>query len=56
VRRASACDDVVVALNDARDRLIVLNANWPGRAVREVPVGRWSGRSVQDAALVTRRA
>ena len=52
IRRAWACDDVVVGLSDHRDSLIVMNANMPQRTGREVHVARMTGRSVQDACIV----
>lgn len=56
VRRVWACDDVLVALADQRDRLIVLNGSMPARTGREVPIARLLGRSVHDACLVVRHA
>jgi hypothetical protein len=53
IRRAWACDDVVVGLADRRDKLLVMNANLPERTAREIPVGRTLGHSIQDACLVT---
>jgi len=52
IRRAWACDDVIVGLNEWRDRLIVMNANLPGRTGRDVPIARLLGHSIQDAAIV----
>ena len=54
IRRAWACDDVVVGLNQLRDRLVVLNANLPERVGREVRIGQMTGQSVQDACIVVR--
>ncbi len=54
IRRAWACDDLIVALSERRDRLLVLHAALPGRHVREAPVSRLVGHSIQDACLVTR--
>ncbi len=51
VRRAWACDDLLLGLSDQRDRLIVHGADSP---VLDVPVARILGRSIQDACLVTR--
>jgi hypothetical protein len=56
VRRVWACDDVLMALADQRDRLIVLNGSMPARTGREVPIARLLGRSVHDACLVVRHA
>jgi hypothetical protein len=53
IRRAWVADDVIVALNESRDRLFVANANTPARAAREVAVSRLVSRSIQDACIVT---
>ncbi|MBU0616357.1 MAG: SMP-30/gluconolactonase/LRE family protein [Planctomycetes bacterium] len=55
IRRAWACDDVVVGLNQLRDRLVVMNANLPERVGRDVRIGQMTGQSVQDACIVIRR-
>ncbi|MGE3181837.1 MAG: hypothetical protein AB7N71_09415 [Phycisphaerae bacterium] len=52
IRRAWPADDVIVALNDHRDRLLVMNMDSPDRTAREVPLARMLGRSVQDVCLV----
>lgn len=52
LRRVWAADDVMVAVSDARDRLYVMSGNSPERMGREVPIGRWVGRSVQDVSVV----
>jgi len=54
IRRAWACDDVVVGLNQLRDRLIVMNANLPERTGREARIARMTGQSIQDACIVLR--
>ena len=54
VRRAWACDDLLVALNDYRDRLIVMRPDAPEQTGSEIPVGRMLGHSVQDVCLVVR--
>jgi hypothetical protein len=54
IRRAWACDDVVVGLNQLRDRLIVMNANLPERTGREARIAQMTGQSIQDACIVTR--
>jgi hypothetical protein len=53
MRRVWAADDIVVGLNDRRDRLIVMNSNSPERVGREVSLARLLGSSIQDACLVT---
>lgn len=55
LRRVWASDDLVVGLTDRRDRLIVMNANMPERQGFDVPIGQMTGRSVQDACIVTSR-
>jgi hypothetical protein len=56
IRRAWACDDLIVGLTAPRDRLIVLNANLPETAPREAPLARLTGHSIHDACIVTRGA
>jgi len=55
-RRAWACDDVLVALNEQRDRLTVLNSAMVARTGVEVAVARMLGRAIQDADLITAKA
>lgn len=52
-RRAWAADDIVIALNDRRDRLTVMNSNSPDRKGRDVVLARVLGSSIQEACLVT---
>ena len=52
IRRAWACDDVVLGLNHLRDRLVVMNANVPERAGRVARIARQTGHTIQDACLV----
>ena len=56
LRRAWAADNVVVALTDARDKLIVANGERAERAGVEVALARLTGRSIQDACLIVRAA
>jgi hypothetical protein len=53
VRRAWACDDLVVGLSELRDRLIVMNTDQPLRCGRQVLLARQIGHSIQDACIVT---
>ncbi len=53
IRRVWACDDAIVALNENRDRLVVLHASMPGRAGRPVALARELGGLIQDACIVT---
>lgn len=53
LRRAWASDDIVVGLNDRRDRLIVMNSSQAERSGREASLARILGNSIQDACLVT---
>jgi hypothetical protein len=56
LRRVWASDDIVVGLNDRRDRLLVMNSNSPDRSSREVSLARLVGSSIQDACLVSAAA
>lgn len=53
LRRVWAADDIVVGLNDRRDRLMVMNSNSPERSSREVSLARLLGSSIQDACLIS---
>ncbi|MFH1746753.1 MAG: hypothetical protein ABIG44_06875 [Planctomycetota bacterium] len=53
VRRAWACDDLLVALTDHRDRLIVMKSDAARQEATEVKVRRLLGHSVQDACIVS---
>lgn len=55
IRRAWACDDALVGLTEARDRLVVLTGAMPTRAGREVPIARLTGWPIEDACIVTRQ-
>lgn len=54
IRKAWACDDLIVGLNDRRDRLVVCRASQPDRKGAEAPIARMIGASVQDVCIVTR--
>lgn len=54
IRRAWACDDLIVGLTQLRDRLVVMNANLPGRTGREARIARLTGQTIQDACIVLR--
>ncbi len=56
VRRAWACDDLILALNTLRDRLLVLAATAAERRPVEVPAVRLLGHTIQDACIVARPA
>lgn len=56
VRRAWASDDLVVALSELRDRLVILRAESSGRTGQEMPLARTLGGSIQDVCLVTQEA
>ncbi len=53
IRRAWACDDVVVALNDRRDALVI---SYPRKSPTPVtvPLARQVGHSLQDACLISK--
>lgn len=53
IRRAWACDDLVVGLSERRDRLVVLAAGHPARGGVDVPIARLLASSVQDVCIVT---
>jgi len=52
IRRVWACDDTLVALTENRDRLVIANANMPGRQGLDLPLARRLGHSLQDACLL----
>lgn len=56
IRRAWACDDLVVGLSEVRDRLVVLNANLPDSVPRQAPTTRLTRHSIQDVCIALRRA
>ncbi len=56
VRRAWACDDLILGVNTLRDRLLVLSATAAERRPVEVPAARLLGHTLQDACIVTRPA
>ncbi len=52
LRRVEVAPDVVVAMNELRDRVFVWSTGTPGPARSVIPVGSLSGRSIQDICLV----
>jgi len=52
LRRVEVAEDVLVATNDIRDRLIVWTAGEPKKPQAVVPIASLTGRSVQDVCLV----
>jgi len=56
VRRAWACDDLIVGLSEIRDRLVVLNANVPDSVPQQAPTTRLTRHSIQDVCIALRRA
>lgn len=52
LRRVEVAEDLLVATNDLRDRLILWSPSRPNRPSAIVPIGAMTGRSVQDVALV----
>jgi len=56
VRCVWAADDLIVALSELRDRLIVLGPESPDRTGQVVPLARPLGRPIQDVCLVTQEA
>lgn len=53
VRRVWASDDLLVALSELRDRLVVLSAESTEHTGCEVPLARTLGEPIQDVCLVT---
>ena len=53
LRRVEVADDLVVATNDLRDRLILWSPTRPSRPSAVLPIGAMTGRSVQDVALIS---
>lgn len=53
IRRVAASDDLIVALTDMRDALLVLGEAAPGRTPIRVPLARTLARSIQDVCIVT---
>jgi len=54
IRRAWACDDLLVGLSAQRDKLVLMSVDAPDRRGRESPLARLTGGSIQDACIVTR--
>ena len=52
LRRVAARPDLIVAMNEPRDRLIVWNPTNPDRPSGVIPIAATLGRSVQDVCLV----
>lgn len=53
IRRAWVADDLVVAMRDLRDRLILLHADEPARAGRTISMIDLLGHEIEDACIVT---
>ena len=56
VRQGWVADDAIVALTEQRDKLLVLSTAAARATVIEAPLGRLTGRSIQDACIVTTQA
>ena len=52
LRRVEVAEDVIVATNDLRDRIICWHPNEPARPFANVGVAQMTGRSVQDVCLL----
>ena len=52
IRRAAAAEDLLVAMNDSRDRLIVWNPREPAEPAATVVIPHLTGSSIQDLCLV----
>lgn len=53
IRRAWVADDLIVAMRDLRDRLILLHADEPSRGGRTISMIDLLGREIEDACIVT---
>lgn len=52
VRRAAAADDLFVAMNDSRDRLIAWKPDQPDRPIAGVIIPHLTGTALQDVCIV----
>ncbi len=52
IRRIDVADDMIVATNEPRDRLIIWSPGQPDRPSAVVPVGAMVQRSIQDVCLI----
>jgi hypothetical protein len=52
IRRAAAADDLLVAMNDNRDRVLVWDPRTPGRLMATIVIPHLTGQTVQDICLV----
>lgn len=55
IRWGFAADDVIVGVDDNRDRLLIWALDDPNEPVASASIGRLSGRSIQDVALLPAR-
>jgi hypothetical protein len=52
LRRVEVAEDLVVATNELRDRLICWRPAQPAKPIETIAVAALCGRSIQDACLV----
>ncbi|GJM26703.1 MAG: hypothetical protein DHS20C16_31180 [Phycisphaerae bacterium] len=52
IRRAECASDMIVAINDARDRIVVWNANQPKHPAQTISIAQLTGHSTQDVCLI----
>ena len=52
LRRADCASDIVVSINDARDRMIVWNGNEPRHPAQSISIVQLTGHSAQDVCLL----
>ncbi len=52
IRRAECASDVIVAINDARDRVVIWNGNQPKHPAQTVSIAQLTGHSTQDVCLI----
>ncbi|MCA9250023.1 MAG: hypothetical protein KDA54_02730 [Phycisphaerales bacterium] len=52
IRRAECAADLIVAINDARDRIVIWNGNEPKHPAQTVSIAQLTGHSTQDVCLI----
>ncbi len=52
IRRAECAADIIVAINDARDRIVIWNGNEPKHPAQTVSITQLTGHSTQDVCLI----
>jgi hypothetical protein len=52
IRRAECAADMIVAINDARDRIVIWNASQPKHPAQTISIAQLTGHSTQDVCLL----